>query len=128
MAFYPERWLRGAGGLRVSTFGELYMNFSWAGLVLGSFGLGWLMSFFYQSFAKRVSDARYTIIYSIIIVSFYFILRGNFVLIASQIIIDVSLVYVILQIARIPKTRPRKQVSGMQPKNLSVSIAGNHGQ
>ena len=87
LAFYPERWLAGGGGARVSMIGELYMNFGLIGLSIGGVFLGWLMRKIYNIFPNR-NDLTSLLFYAIALPVFYFIVRGNFVGVAVHFLVD----------------------------------------
>lgn len=113
LAFYPERWLRGGGGARVSMPGELYMNFGLAGMLLGSTFIGWIMRRIYALLSNRL-DLTGLLYYAIILPSFYFLLRGNFVGVTVHLLVDLLptwfVLFVALRLAPSPSSNENTQL------------------
>jgi len=98
LAFYPERWLEGRGGARVSMIGEFYMNFGLFGVAIGSAILGSGMRRLYRVLPKNADPSK-VLCYAIVMSSFYFLIRGNFVGVTVRFMTDWIPVWCVLSLA-----------------------------
>ena len=93
----PEIWAAGRGD-RVTIIGELYMNFGWFGIVVGSFLIGALTRTMFAWRMRNENQPLLILVYAVGLVSLVALIRGDFAIASFQFIrffLPLYLVYLI---------------------------------
>ena len=77
LALWPEKFYNNGTTLPPGLIGELYMNFSWAGIVIGIFIIGFIYGLLWKKFRSDRNDVTYTILFSISLSLLLHIFRGE---------------------------------------------------
>jgi len=77
VALWPEKFNYNGTTLPPGLIGELYMNFSWAGIIIGIFIIGFIYGLLWKKFKADKDDVTYTILFAIALSLLLHIFRGE---------------------------------------------------
>jgi oligosaccharide repeat unit polymerase len=77
IALWPEKFDYNGTTLPPGLIGELYMNFSWAGIIIGIFIIGIIYGLLWKKFKTDQNDVTYSILFSIALSLLLHIFRGE---------------------------------------------------
>ena len=77
LELWPEKFNSNGTTLPPGLIGELYMNFSWAGIIIGIFIIGFTYGLLWKKFKTDKNDVTYTICFSIALSLLLHIFRGE---------------------------------------------------
>jgi len=84
-----------------SIIGELYLNFSWPGIMIGSLILGVLLKASYVYFIKKERSAVSVMFYAIILVGYMMLVEGPIASQIEDILINMLVAFLLVQGMRI---------------------------
>ena len=77
LLLWPEKYDYNGTTLPPGLIGELYMNFSWAGIIIGIFIIGFIYGLLWKKFKDDKDDVKYTILFAIALSLLLHIFRGE---------------------------------------------------
>jgi oligosaccharide repeat unit polymerase len=77
IALWPEKFEYNGTTLPPGLIGELYMNFSWAGIIVGIYIIGLIYGLLWKKFKNDQNDVTYSILFSIALSLLLHIFRGE---------------------------------------------------